>query len=586
MVDNGVMVTTLREGTKCLTMGRGPDPNDVRGERAAASRRRGRLAWAALAVLLGVAAVTGSDAPQARVEVSLDAIRRHTFYLGDDALEGRAAGSAGGESSARYIAASLAQAGLLPLRTDGSFFQPVPLHGTQLEAGSELFLVSECGSGPLKHGDDYLLYTGGLGTLIPQAVPLVFAGYGIVAPEFDYNDYQDLDVAGKVVVVLSGEPDSNDPRHFAGRQPTVYATAEAKQRLALSRGARGTLIVSSVLEPPWRNWEYWRPQFALETIGLAYSVPRHLGARLHLDVADRLFCGAPFNLEAVHGMERNHTLRSFPLAASVRFRGGFQERDFVSDNVLAWLPGADPELRKSYVIVSAHYDHLGVDPKVRGDAIYNGVVDNALGVAGVLEMARALASGPRPRRSVVFLLTTAEEQGLLGASHYLEHPAVPIHRTIANLNVEGLAHHDTFKDVVGVGAELSSLGQSLRRVAERQGLSVSEAPLVLQQTDAFAFSDQAAFAEAGIPALLVKEGFRWSRLDPDQALDRFLEWGRTRYHQPSDDLKQPLDFAGSRQHAQLLFELLLDLANDTRGPVWRPGRPEALAQLRARAEGR
>jgi hypothetical protein len=488
--------------------------------------------------------------------------------------------------ASRYIAGELERAGLRPLGPAGRWLQDVPLHGTSPVAGdTELVVVSECGSEPLGLGDDYLLFTGGVQTLIPRNVPLVFAGYGIVAPEFDYNDYQDLDVAGKVVVLLSGEPESSDPDYFAGPRPTVYSTAEAKQRLALSRGARGSLLVPSALQAS-RPWADLRREFAFEHLSLPYTLPRHLSVRIRPEAARRLFCGAPWGLDEVHAMERDHTLRSFPLAAQVRFRGEFRERDFFGSNVAGLLPGRDPKLRDTYVLVSAHYDHLGVGPPVDGDAVYNGVIDNAIGVAGVLEMARVLAARPEPPgRSIVFLFPTAEEEGLLGSLYYLDHPLVPVHRTVANVNVDGLAHVDTFADVVGIGAEKSTLGEALARVAARRGLKVSEVPS-LARADAFTFSDQAAFAEAGVPALLVNEGLQWSHHTRQQALDRFAEWGRTRYHHPSDDLSQTLNFEAAREHVELLVGLVLEIADDPEPPRWHPGEPGALAQLRTRAEGR
>jgi hypothetical protein len=535
--------------------------------------------------ILGLGGLVGAVFSTEGGAVSAEGIRRHTLYLGVDGLEGRAPGTPGAAAAARYIAGELERSGARPLGHNARWFQDVPLHGTIPTTGTELVVESECGPEALVLGQDYVLFTGGVQTRIPREVPLVFAGYGIVAPEFDYNDYRDLDVAGKVVVVLSGEPDSADPAYFAGPLPTVYSTAEAKQRLALSRGARGSLLIPSALESR-RPWADLRREFAFEHLSLPYSLPRHLSAWIHPEVAPRLFCGARWDLETVHRMEKDHTLRSFPLAARVRFRGEFRERDFFCNNVAGLLPGSDPALRDTYVLVSAHYDHLGVGPSVEGDAIYNGVVDNALGVAGLLEMARVLTARPeRPARSIVFLFPTAEEEGLLGSLYYLDHPLVPVHRTVANLNVDGLAHVDTFTDVVGVGAEKSSLGETLARVAAQRGLEVSEVP-PLARADPFSFSDQAAFAEVGVPALLVNEGLRWSHHTPEEALALYAEWGRTRYHRPSDDLSQTLNFEATRQHVQLLADLLLEIANDPEAPRWHPGRPEARAQLRTRAEGR
>jgi hypothetical protein len=540
-----------------------------------------------LATAFGLAAGLAHLPAESGPGVSAQALRRHVFVLGADELEGRAPGTRGGDKAARYLAGELKRFGLRPLASDGSFYQAVPLHGSRPDPLNELVLVSACGAGALRLGEDYLLEAGGSGTLLPQALDVVFAGHGIVAPEFGHDDYAGLDVAGKVVAVLTGEPASADPARFAGARPTVYSSVEAKLRLALSRGARGTLLVPSSREPAWKDWEYWRRQYFEETISLAYSVPRHLAVRLSPAAAERLFCGAPLDLPALHRREQHGALRGFPLPAQVRYRGSFHERDFVAPNVAAVVPGNDPKLAGTWLLVTAHYDHLGIGPAEDGDAVYNGVVDNAIGVAAALEIARALAArGGRTRRSVAFLFTTAEEEGLLGASHYIEHPLVPLARTVANVNVDGLAHLDAFSEVIGIGAELSSLGAALERVAQGRGLRLVEAPAVLMDSEAFAFSDQAAFAEAGIPAILVNEGFAGGRLPAAAALERFLEWGRLRYHRPTDDLTQPLDFEASRHHAELLLDLVLELADAEQAPAWKAGSPYAAARARRRDEGR
>jgi Zn-dependent M28 family amino/carboxypeptidase len=280
-------------------------------------------------------------------------------------------------------------------------------------------------------------------------------------------------------------------------------------------------------------------------------------------------------------------MRSFPLGAAVRFRGSFRERDFLSRNVVAVLPGSDPRLSQTSVLVLAHYDHLGIGPPVGDDATYNGVVDNALGVAGLLELARLIAALPeRPRRTLVFLATTAEEKGLLGASYYVDHPAFPLHKTVAAVNVDGLAHFDTFRSVVGVGAALSSLGDVLERVASERHLGLEDVPTSTALTDPYAFSDQAALAQAGVPAILIHEGLDWNHHTRKQALERAVRWGRSIYHTPFDDVSQPLDFDAARQHVELLLAFILDVANDARPPRWQPGSPYALAQLRLQAEGR
>lgn len=512
--------------------------------------------------------------------VDAEMIRRHTAVLGSDALEGRAPGTPGGDRAAAYIAGRLEALGLEPLGDGGSFLQQVPLHGVTALPESRLEIESLGSRRELALGDDYLLLTAGSQTLVPAFVPMVFVGYGIVAPEFDYNDYADLDVAGKVVVYLDGEPPSDDPGFFAAGQPTVYASPEAKKRIALSRGARGGVLIPSMPDAAGARWERTRRDFAFETLSLAYAVPGHLSLMLHPKHAEWLFADALYDWEEVRAMARRGVLRSFHLPAELRFEGRFRSRDVLAPNVVARLAGRDPRLAATAVVVSAHYDHLGVGPEVAGDAIYNGVVDNALGVAGVLEMARVLSTaGRRPRRPVIFLLTTAEEAGLLGSQFFLDNPPLPPSRMAANINVDGLAFNEPFDDVIGAGAELSTLGERLERVAAALGLTLSRPPDVFWSSESFARSDQLAFAERGVPSILVNEGFRWQRRSEDEAIAATVRWLEEIYHSPADDLAQPLDWAAASRHAGLLAALVYAVADDLREPSWYPGAPYAYERL-------
>ena len=236
------------------------------------------------------------------------------------------------------------------------------------------------------------------------------------------------------------------------------------------------------------------------------------------------------------------------------------------------IEGSDPALNDSYVIVSAHYDHLGIGPDVGGDSIYNGVVDNALGVAGVLEIARVLnlRTGP-PRRSVVLFFPTAEEEGNLGSSFFLDHPPAPLSSFVANINVDGLAFFDTFDDVVGIGGELSDLGSMLSDATRGLGVEVSRPDEFAWGHEAYARSDQAAFAAVGVPAILVSEGFSWHRTSREEAIARATQWLTTVYHSPADDVEQPLDFAASAQHLGIVLALVLTVADSPAPPEWHPG---------------
>lgn len=525
----------------------------------------------------------------AMTSITGDSLHRHLLFLGNDSLEGRGTGTRGGELAAAYLSRHLQQLSLLPIGEDHSYKQQIPLHASRPLPGSRFQLVSKAGVTDLVLGRDYLLYNTGAQTFIPKPAPLVFVGYGITAPEYDYNDYQTLNVAGKIVIFLSGEPEANDLSYFEGERQTIYAIPEVKQKIALGRGAVGSIMIPSPRHPgsAGHNWQYWLEQFAFEDVSLPYSAAGNLSVVMNPAAAQALFEGGPHSLTEIFAMERLNSVRSFALPASASFRGSFQQRDFLAANVIGLSEGSDPELKHTYVIVSAHYDHLGIGPAVAGDSIYNGVFDNAVGVAATLEIARAFASLPeKPRRSVLFLFLTGEEKGLLGSTYYADHPVVPLYRTIANLNIDGLAMFDTFDDIVGVGAELSTLGELLHEVAGELQLRVSPVPAPFAEASSFGRSDQVAFAHGGIPAILIMEGTKYRNTPSSAGLQRIIAWGQRIYHTPFDDLQQPMNLQAAQQHAQILFAFCYRLANLMAAPEWKKGTPYLNVRLQSLAEQR
>ena len=541
-------------------------------------RDRSPLAVGLAAALMPLAA-TALDLRELTAGVTAEGIRRHLVVLGSDALEGRAPGTRGGDRAAGYIAGELRRIGLRPMGDDGGYLQQVPLLGSRPLPGCRLTLSRLGETELLTLGEDYLLVTTGEQTLVPRLTPVVFAGYGIVAPEYDYNDYADLDVRGKVVAFLEGEPPSTDPEYFSGVGRSVYAVVETKVRIALARGA----VASVVLPSASRDDDWWAGQrraYSFEHITSASAVPRHLVLILHPGRVEELFAEALFDYEAVLRSEAGSALRGFHLPVQLAFSGEFLTRSFLSPNVVALLDGGDRRLRDEHVVISAHYDHLGLGPPEGGDAVYNGVVDNALGVAGALEMARVLSDlDRRPRRPLLFVFPTAEEAGNLGTRYFLEHAPVAPPRMVANINVDGLAFLDTFTTVVGIGGELSSLGGLLEDAVRPLGLEVTPVGEVMWSHEAFARSDQAAFAEAGVPSILVVEGLSWRHAGRDEARRRLATWFETRYHSPADDLKQSLDLEASRQHCQAVLALVWATAQTRDAPRWNPGVPYAYERL-------
>lgn len=531
-------------------------------------------------------AASRTGAAELASAVSGERLRATVEMLASDACEGRGPGSAGSARAVAWLEARLEELGLEPLGEDGGYRQGVPMVVSEALPGTTLELVSLGGRHLLERGVDYLLLTSGDQTQLPRALPLVFVGWGITAPEFDHDDYAELDVRGRVVVFLDGEPPSDDPEWFAGVQPTVYSAPEAKQRIALAHGAAGSVLLPVGREAAAR-WSRRARAHGFPSVLPAADLPRHLAVSLSPAWAAELFSDALYDLEQVTAMQQAGTLRPFHLPWTIRFEGEFSVRTLLEPNLIGRLPGGDPRVAESCVVVSAHWDHLGRGPQVEGDGIYNGAIDNAIGVAGALEILRVLSARPAPtRRSVVLLLTAGEEAGLLGARRFLERPPVRLGQMVANVNVDGLAFLSPFRDLIAVGGELSDLGERLERAVEPLGLAVAPPPEEVWSSEAFGYSDQLAFAERGVPAVLVNEGFDWPGASREEALQRSLAWMLEVYHSPFDEPGQPIDWEAARVHAGALAALVANLADGRRVPEWRPGVPYAYQRLLSLAEER
>jgi len=513
---------------------------------------------------------------------SAEQIKRHTEVLSSDSLEGRGTGTIGGNLAAKYIASEFAKYGLKPVMQDNSFYQNIPMHGSHPLATSELKIFSGDREISLRLEKDYLLYKSGQQTFTPVPLPIVFVGYGIVAPEFDYNDYQEINVEGKIVLFLDGEPESDDPAFFDGEAPTIYKYPVSKQRIALSRGAAGSILIPDIDEVEWSDIIL---DFAFEDVGLAYSATNNLGILINPEIVDILFQNAEHSYSQVLQMKVEHRLKSFPLNVRLTFKGEYLQRDFLAQNIAGMIEGNDSELKDSYLIISAHYDHLGIGPEVNGDSIYNGTLDNAIGVAVLLGVAKQFSENSLSiKRSIIFIALTGEEKGLLGSSYYTENPLVPLYKTIANINIDGIAFFRDFQSLVGVGSEFSTLKDFLLETTAKMDLQVEPIPPQFKVFEAFNQSDQVSFASAGIPSILVLEGIQNKNKEKDEVLYSFIDYMINRYHTPFDDLSQQIDYVAAEQHTGVLFDLASSMANSEVIPQWKPGSPFINARLRSIAE--
>ena len=522
-------------------------------------------------------APSGASAPQ----VSAARIEEHIRYLASDRLAGRGTGTPGYDSAASYVVKQFATLGLDSAGTEG-YFQPVPLRRARAVEGSGLVLAGRDGRRALTPFRDYVPLPNQVAPRSEVTAPLVFVGFGVTAPERGYDDYRDVDVKGKIVVLLTGAPATFPPAERAH-----YANGRTKRQNAVRRGAVGLLVVRTRDQTfPWdrlvrqsrRGEMRW-----LDSTGAPADVsPTLRGAGVLSDsAAARLFEAAPRSLSDVFDGAKAGKPPTFDLPLRATMRTVSVHERLESPNVAGLLRGSDPRLRDEVVVYTAHLDHLGIGEPVRGDSIYNGALDNAAGSAALLEVARAFTMLPEPpRRSVLFLAVTGEEEGLLGSDYFAQHPTVPIERMAANVNIDGLAILYPLRDIVALGAEHTTLDSTVGRVARRMGVAVSPDPF--PQEVFFVRSDQYSFVRRGVPSLFPFMGLR-----SDSGVDapaRFKEWFATRYHTPQDDVDQPMDLESGARNAQLEFLVGLEIANAAERPAWKEGDFFERTFGRARAE--
>ncbi|HEX9981659.1 MAG TPA: M28 family metallopeptidase [Thermoanaerobaculia bacterium] len=492
-------------------------------------------------------------------------------FLAHDLLEGRGAGSRGYDIAAEYVAAQYQTLGLEP-GVNGSWFQSVPFRRTLPDPGSTITLTHP-GAAPvtLRFGTDFTTYGDPLTTSKVIDGDVVFAGFGISAPERKYDDYAKVDVKGKIVAIFSGAP-----ANFPNAVRAHYASTLTKLENAASRGAAGMILLNTATDAARFPWDRSVRQAKLGSMhwlradGTPASVFPPVSTTVSLNAAatELLFGGASTSLTGVITSIGKGTPKPFALPVHATMNIGARHEAVRSANVVGVLRGSDPVLRDQYVIYSAHLDHIGITEPVNGDAINNGAIDNASGIAGMLEVARAFTLLPqRPRRSIIFLATTAEEKGLRGADYYANNPTVPIESLVANLNIDGLMMIHRTRDLVPLGAETSDIGDVVTRVARQMNVELSPDPF--PEEVFFVRSDQYPFVKRGVPALFVNSGYKAvdPNVNPQQSME---EWMRVRYHAPGDDMTQPLDFATGAMLAEFDFRVGVELANADARPKWKP----------------
>ena len=525
------------------------------------------------------APAAGAASAAARVARAADTsvMRAHLEFLADDALEGRAPGTRGGELAARYIAAQFRRLGLEPAGDSGSYLHRVPIISLTPEPTLAL------GDRPLRWKDDYVLWSMRDEPSVELAAPLVFAGYGIVAPEANWNDYAGLDVKGKIVVLLVNDPGLRDSTLFRGKILTYYGRWTYKLEEAERQGAAGVLLVHTA-ESATYGWStvtgsWTGPQVRVERPAGSLQVAGWLRDSVAAEVLRPLGTLEELTRKAAARGARGAVL---PAQATAAVRSTIARS--ATSNVVARWSGRGAH-RAEAVLIGGHYDHLGVGSPVDGDSIYNGALDNASGTAAVLAAAEAFVrSGVRPDRSILFMAFAAEESGLLGSTAYAARPSVPLARIAAVVNLDVMNLYGPTRDIAALGLDQSTLGRVFGAAAKAEGLRVSENEDALVKGSFFR-SDHFPLARAGVPAVSLENGIEYVGRSEGWGEKQQDEYTEKRYHQPADEVLPWFDYRGALQQLRVALRTAVAAADAPAQPTWLPG-SEFRAAGQARVRGR
>ena len=537
-----------------------------------------------IALLLAAGATAfGQAAPQDPREAAADRMLEHIRVLSSDEFEGRAPGTEGENKAVAYMQGEFSKLGLLPGNPDGTYIQDVPLVGVLSTTQARFDFDGAPEMTPAWINDFVAVTRRDAPEVEVKDSAIVFVGYGVVAPEYGWDDFKGVDVRGKTVVMLINDPpvvDPNDPtkldeRMFKGKAMTYYGRWTYKYEEASAKGAAACLIVHetgpagypfAVIAGSWG-----RENFDLKTEDGNMKRVKVEGW-LTLDCAKRLFSAAGYDFAALKASAARRDFHPVEFRAKASFSVATKTRTINSRNVVAKLEGSDPALRDEVVIYSAHWDHLGRNPKLRGDPIFHGAADNGSGCAGILEIAREytlLPPAERPRRSILFLAVTAEEQGLLGSRYYAEHPLYPLTKTLADLNIDGMQLAGPSRDLQVIGYGNTTLEDVAATVLARQGRVI--VPDIEPEKGYFFRSDQFEFSKVGVPAFYTSSGFDIVGQPEGYGRMRRESYTANDYHKPSDVIKPWWDLRGAALDADTLFQMGLQIAQSDTWPEWKPG---------------
>jgi Peptidase family M28 len=514
-----------------------------------------------------------SAANAAMSTISPDAIRGDMRFLADDALEGRGTATRGHELAAKYMATRFEGMGLQSAGDNNTYFQSVPLRSLRTDVAKSSLAITRSGA-PLSLTPhvDYIVRPSPANPDVSVDAPVVFAGFGVTAPDQNYDDYKSIDVKGKIIAIAQGAP------NFPSSIKAHYSSAEVKGEIAVAHGAVGIIgIVDPIHEGQYPFAKSVRdlvnPRFRwLDKEGHPYhELPQiRAVATLSVPATRQLFEGSGHSADEIFAGVKSGILPAFPLPVTANIHVVTESKDLHSPNVVAKLEGSDPVLKNEYLVYTAHLDHLGIGEPINGHTIYNGALDNASGSATILEMAQAFARmNPRPRRSILFVSVTGEEAGELGSDYFAHYPTVPKHSIVADINVDQVFMLYPLEDVIAFGAEHTSLESVIQRAAKKMGIVESPDPISTQVV--FIRSDQYSFVKQGIPAVMPSPGFKSSD-GSQKSFEIAMGWMGSTYHSPQDDMNQPnLDFDAAAKFARFTFLCGYYVTQDPQRPTWNKG---------------
>jgi Peptidase family M28/PA domain len=524
---------------------------------------------------------------QAASKITEDVLRAHTKFLASDLLEGRGPATRGDALAEAYLQAQMESMGLKPGAPGGGWIQKVPLVGVKAAFPGPAAFRSERGSAQGMPGGNFVAFSG---VQKPAAkiedAEIVFVGYGIVAPEYRWDDYKDADLTGKVLLMMNNDPES-DPNLFAGRTRLWYGRWDYKYLMAAKKGAAGAIIIHTTPSAGY-PWHVVKNSWGGEQFELPDDGSPRVQIRMWADEElSRTVAGlGGKDLDRLRASAELRSFRPVPLGVRLSFAitNAIQQKE--SGNVIGRIPGGDPKLSGEAVVYTAHHDHFGIKPGPRpeDDAIYNGAIDNASGVAAVLSVARAFADlRTPPRRTVYFAFVAGEEQGLLGSQYFASHPPVPVGRIAANINIDEANWFGKTRDISLIGLGKSSLDRDVIAVAKTQGRVVK--PDEFPDRGRFYRSDQFNFAKVGVPAAYLKFGTDVIGKPPGYGKEQLENYEKTTYHQPSDEYRDAFDFSGAVEDSRLAFLLGCRVASANEMPRWNKGDEFEAARNKA-LEGR